>query len=92
MAARVKSWLTAWVTINRYWEWSPAEGKLDFFDSFASIPLVETDGASAVRLRFEGKPAAKWWKDWVIIRILKELPVALPEITKVERIENCVDA
>ncbi len=92
-ASRLTVWLDRWIRENRYWKWSLAKstgGLLDFFDDFVEPPSAVVRAPDFVCLHFECRPAAKkWWKDWLVLRVLKDIHAVFAEVTGVEKIGNC---
>lgn len=92
LASEVTNWLDRWVRENQYWKRSLVKkGKvvLDYFDDYAGLPSLLTCPPDFLILRLAGRPGARWWKDWLILRLLKELRNAFEEITALERIIDC---
>lgn len=91
LADRVVSWSDRWIEENRFWSTSLAEsvgGRLDFLEDFTGPPACSATHSSLL-LRFESRRAAsKWWKDWLVLRFLKDLQTAFNEIS-VESIGDC---
>jgi hypothetical protein len=89
LATRINTWLDQWVQANRHWNWFRAT--LDFFDDFASPPTCVQRKPESFALRLEGKPdSKKSWKDWIVLRLLKELQAESREITAVPPIVNAL--
>jgi len=90
---RITTWLDEWTETNRHWKRSEAGstgGSVDFFEEFAGPPSNVKCKNNLLRFRLEGRPAAKKiWKDWLILRLLKELVGAFHEITALEEIVDC---
>jgi hypothetical protein len=93
LASRLTAWLDQWSHANRYWKWPPARnegGLLDYFDDFLGAATAVVCSSTIVCLRFECRPEAKkWWKDWLVFRILRDIHEAFIEIIAVEKIGNC---
>jgi hypothetical protein len=93
LANRLNAWLDQWVLANRFWKWSLAKragGLLDFLDDFVGPPAVVVRTPAFICLRFECRPQAKkWWKDWLVLRILKDIHAAFDEVIAVENIGDC---
>jgi hypothetical protein len=88
LAARITSWLKEWTQRNRYWNWF--EENLDFFNDFAEPPTCAERTQESLVVRVEGRPKfTKWWKDWIVLRLLKDLQGQFDEITAVEAFVNC---
>lgn len=87
LATRINAWLDQWVQANRYWNWFGAT--LDFFDDFAAPPTCVQRKPESFAFRLEGKPdSKKSWKDWIVLRVLKDLQAEFREITAVPPIVN----
>jgi hypothetical protein len=87
LAARITSWLKEWTQRNRYWHWFE---DLDFFNDFAEAPTCAERTEESLIVRVEGSPKfTKWWRDWIVLRLLKELQGQFAEITAVEAVVNC---
>jgi hypothetical protein len=85
-------WLRDWIRDNRVWirDWSTGiQEYLHFNNEFEPGPKVLLSDSSVIRIQLEGKPTAKWWKDWLVFRILKELCARFPEILEVLTIGDC---
>jgi hypothetical protein len=92
LADRVTLWLEKWVNANRFWRTSlyAPEETLDFLDEFAEVPTCVVGTSSSLNLRLKCRPEAKKrWKDWLVLRLIKELLLAFKEVTSVEKISDC---
>jgi hypothetical protein len=93
---RVHLWLEQWVQANREWRTSlaaSAGGLLSFFDEFSGPPTCFLKGPNALGLRVEGRPnMGRWWRDWLILRILKDLQGEFSEVIQVESFADCPDS
>ena len=88
LAVRITSWLEEWTQKNRYWNWF--EQTLDFFNDFAGSPICAERTSEFVIVRVEGRPKfSKWWKDWIVLRLLKDLQSQFQEIIAVDAFVNC---
>jgi hypothetical protein len=87
LAVRVDTWFRNWVQNNRFWDWFGE--RRDYFDEFGAVPSATTLVDRELRIQLQGKPGAKWWKDWLALRIIKELQAAFPKIKDVEAIKDC---
>ena len=85
LAGRAAEWLDEWVRNNQHWPWFGHDVK--YVDELTGNPF-HVEG-SRLSFRLEGKPTAKWWKDFLVLRILKELQHAFSEIKEVEKIGDC---
>jgi len=96
LASRIDSWLQEWVQTNRYWKFSHPEssdGFLDFFRDFSGPPTCFTPRPGVLCVRLEGRPETKKaWKDWLALRLLKDLRNAFDEITIVQTVADCPSA
>jgi hypothetical protein len=86
-------WLSTWVRTNDLWvrDWSSGQREeLHFSECFAGVPTVTFCSTSELRFQLVGKPsAAKTWKDWLVLRLIKELVASVPEVTGFKAIEDC---
>ena len=93
LVASVNSWLGQWVHANRFWKFShhpeSSDGVLDFLRDFTGPPSCIARGTDFLALRLEGRPETKGaWKDWLVLRLLKDLTATFVEITAVEEFGN----
>ena len=88
---RVQSWSTQWVEANQTWKrnWLSQDEELHYEAEFKREPQIIYSNSNELKIRLEGQPSAKWWKDWVVYRILKELKGAFPEIQDVGHVRDC---
>jgi len=92
MASSVATWLDRWVAANQQWEWAGGR-RLSFLDDFARAPFGVECCDEHLTFRLEVKPGSKAWRDWLVIRLLKELKGAFVEVEDVEKIvAGIVDA
>lgn len=90
LAARMTLWLEEWTHENRYWNWF--EETLDFLDDFAGPPTCVERSPESLIVRVEGTPKfTKCWKDWIVLRLLKDLQSQFHEITDVQTVMNCLE-
>jgi hypothetical protein len=92
LGRRVGAWFAEWVLVNRHWSWSPAKernGIVDYFDEFQAAPQVTASEARLLRFSVHGRPGAKWWKDLLVLRLLKDLSSSFREIESVAKIRDC---
>ena len=89
---RITSWLDQWVKANRYWKTSlyASDEVLDFFDEFAAVPYCVAGSSNRLSIRLECRSEAKKrWKDWLVLRVLKDLQAEFKEIISVGAITDC---
>jgi hypothetical protein len=91
-------WTKEWSPENKKWIriWNRGSKRerselLLFDDEFSSIPQVISCDRSSLRFRLVGKCTPKWWRDWVVWRILPDLRERFPVIGKVMAIRDCTD-
>ena len=90
LATSFALWAANWVIANEYWEWT--NRRLCYSDDFKGPPAhVECDLDHLV-FRIEGKATAKWWKDWLAFRLVKEAQARFAEIKEVDHIIDCPKA
>ncbi len=92
LSIRVADHLRAWTVTNAVWrrEWSDGRVEnLRFEDEFFGAPCpVRIDATGMFAVRLDAKPTAKWWKDWIVLRVVKELREAFPELGDVGSIKG----
>jgi hypothetical protein len=83
---RNKEWVRAW---NRGHKTERTEVLL-YDDEFSGAPqLVRCEG-SQLRFRLIGKSSAKkWWKDWLVSRMIPDLKARFPAVEEVVGAQNC---
>ena len=90
--AWAKRWLLEHETWERQWDTKRIE-RLNFYDEFSALQVVSCTASKLVfRLegkQVQGKPGNRWWKDWLVLRLLPEVRVAFAEVTALESIKNC---
>jgi len=90
LVARITSWLDQWTKENRYWKW---QGQLlDFFAEFSGSPTCVKRTPESLTLRVDGRSGStKWWKDWIVLRLLKDLQGKFSELQSVDAFTNCAE-
>src|SRR5258707_15317077 len=88
---RVQSWSTQWVGANQTWKrnWLSEDEELRYEAEFKREPQTVSCSSSELKIRLEGQPSAKWWKDWMVYRILADLKAAFSEIKGVGHLRDC---
>ncbi len=90
---RVQDWFTQWVEANQIWtrKWEPTGRieELSYLQEFKREPQVISCDSTELKIRLEGQPSAKWWKDWMVTRILADLKAAFAEIKGVGHVRDC---
>jgi hypothetical protein len=90
---RVGAWSRNWVNQNRRWarNWFPSGDTdvLNYSDEFKREPYLVSCTSTELILRLEGQPAAKWWRDWLVLRILADLKSSFVEFRDVTLMRNC---
>ena len=88
LAAGITSWLEDWTQKNRKWTWF--DQTLDFFNDFSRSPICTERSPEYVVVRVEGTPKfTKWWKDWIVLRVLEDLQGQFHEVVAVDGFGNC---
>jgi hypothetical protein len=87
LGGQVVEWLDAWVQSNQSWHWFGQDIRYD--DEFAGNPFHVEYANGLLSFRLEGKPTARWWKDFLGLRLLKDLQQAFPSIRAVEKMQDC---
>jgi hypothetical protein len=62
---------------------------LNYADEFAAPPVVSVDPETKLRLQLRGKGTAKFWKDWVVSRLIPDLKSQFPGIGELLCIRDC---
>jgi hypothetical protein len=88
LGARLALWFENWTATNQEWTWESGR-RLRYVDDFSGAPHFVECAAGVLRFHLEGKPGAKWWKDWLILRLLKDLQEAFVEVKAVDKIHDC---
>ncbi len=97
LATRMNGWIDAWVLANRYWECPMAKsvgGVFDFYDEFIWPPYCVVGNAGSVSIKVEGRPGAgKWWKDWILSRMMRDLIAMFKEVQRpvLEEFRYCLE-
>jgi hypothetical protein len=87
LKARVTRWLEDWPAANASRRWFREEVR--YSDQFTGPPFDADCHDGSLSFKIEGRPAAKWWKDLLLIGLVKDLHDAFPEVTGVEHITDC---
>lgn len=88
LASRFAQWSREWVKDNEMWDWLK-DRRLNYFDDFEGPPRQVTSDSSHLSFILDGKASARWWKDWIAFRLLKDAQEMFPEILGVERVVDC---
>jgi len=88
---RVESWARHWAGENQTWTHGNPSGHevLNYVDEFQREPYPVSCTPTELTLRVEGQPSAKWWRDWLVLRILADLKSTFVEFRDVNRIRDC---
>jgi hypothetical protein len=90
---RVQEWTAQWVKANEVWTrtWQPSgrEELLKYDQEFNGEPRTISCSFAELKIQLEGKPTAKWWKDWMVLRLIHDLSDAFPEIQSGGRVTDC---
>lgn len=89
----VQDWLSQWAKANQIWirTWQPT-GRIEelfYGQEFKGAPQPISCDSSELKIRLEGQPSAKWWKDWMVSRILADLKAAFSEIRAIGHLRDC---
>jgi hypothetical protein len=86
----VQTWINdAWMPQHGTWtrEWKTGSNlatrqvqELRYDDEFMGPPEVAAGSASELQLRLRGKKTAKFWKDWVVSRLMPDLKAQFPGV------------
>lgn len=83
-AARVAAWCSWWVSENRYWQ---RRGRtLDYFDEFLGPPHDVTCQADTLLLALRCSEGARYWADWVTLRLARDLAASFDEVEPIVQV------
>lgn len=93
LSKAIVSWATEWAGANTVWlrRWEPT-GKteeLRYADEFKGPLTPVFCDAGRLTVRLQGQPAAQWWRDWLVSRIIPELKQSFSEIRDGVEIKDC---
>jgi len=90
------SWSNEWMPKNKEWlrVWnrghkSESTEALRYDDEFSDAPQLVRCDESQLRFRLFGKSSAKWWRDWMVLRIIPDLRARFPAVGEFVSIQNC---
>lgn len=102
LVPRIQAWVgNAWLphhsTWTREWRTGPnfsASGPqvLKYRDEFTASPEIALGSSSELQLRLKGAKTAKYWKDWLVARLVPDLKAAFPGIGNLLYIRDCTDS
>jgi hypothetical protein len=89
-------WSNEWIPRNKEWVqvWNRGYASeftmvLLYDEEFSDAPRVVGCDGPQLRFRLLGKPSAKWWKDWLVRRIVSDLKAQFPAVGKLVSAQNC---
>jgi hypothetical protein len=95
----IQAWINdAWMPRNTTWtrEWmtgpnlsTSSAQELQYDNEFTGPPEVAAGPSAELQLRLRGKKTAKFWKDWVISRLVPDIKEAFPGIGELLYIRDC---
>jgi len=98
---RIDAWISdAWMPRNATWtrEWKTGSNlattrveELKYDDEFTGPPEVAAGPTSELQLRLKGKKTAKFWKDWLVSRLVPDLKAAFPGVGELLYIRDCAE-
>ena len=92
LAERINSWSREWVERNQYWKTPSSEVSDDYFAQFVNPPPCVVDEHGQLQFRIVGRSDAhKWWRDWLVRKILPALCEKFKDVIDIDRISNCPD-
>jgi hypothetical protein len=92
LSRRVESWCRQWTNENRTWKrnWIPSGQEiLNYGDEFKREPYPVACTSTELTIRLEGQPSARWWRDWLVLRILADLKSSFVEFRDLDRVRDC---
>ena len=95
LKTELDAWFRQWVQNNQTWTWTYETGEqqtFSFTDEFSGVPVPVLLNEHEVGIRFEGQPtAAKFWKDWLALKIVPDIRSDFQELGDLTRIVDCDD-
>jgi hypothetical protein len=101
LVLRVRAWLNdTWMPRHVTWtrEWQTGSNlattqaqELHYDDEFTGPPEVAAGPTSELQLRLRGKKTAKFWKDWLVSRLVPDLMAAFPGLGELLYIRDCAE-
>lgn len=89
-------WSNEWGPKNKEWVrvWNRGHEReftevLRYDEEFADAPQFVSCDESQFRFRLLGKSTAKWWKDWIALRVIPDVQARFPGVGKVVNARNC---
>lgn len=64
---------------------------LRYDEEFSGPPEVHYGPSSEPQLRLRGRKSAKYWRDWLVWRLVPDLKAAFPVIGELIYIRNCMN-
>jgi len=90
---RMTNWMNQWVKANQVWirVWEPSGRveKLRYDEEFKGIPRIVFSDSREIKIQVDGHFSARWWKDWLVLKIIQELKEAFTEIQANGSIKDC---
>ncbi len=90
---RVKLWAGDWMTTNTVWKrkWDPSgrEETLYYDEEFKTEPNPVSCTSNELKIRLEGQPSSKWWRDWLVSRIIHDLRQRFNEVQSGGSLKDC---
>jgi hypothetical protein len=101
LAPRVQAWINdVWMPQHTTWsrEWQTGSNLtttrvqlLHYSDEFSAPPEIAAGPASELKFRLRGKKTAKFWKDWLVTRLMPDLREAFPAAGELLYIRDCAE-
>jgi hypothetical protein len=85
IAKEFDKWVGSWVLTTQRWRWD-ATRELNYFDDFEGPPTDIATSGKRLSFRLDGRPGAKWWRDWLALRLLPEAQTRFPAILGIEQV------
>jgi hypothetical protein len=101
LASRVQGWISnTWMPLHATWtrEWQTGSNLgtsrvqvLQYSDEFMAPPQITVGPNFELQLRLRGTKAAKFWKDWLVSRLVPDLKAEFPGIGDLLYIRDCAE-
>src|ERR1041385_7896579 len=87
---QVQNWADRWVETNAIWKrnWLSENDELRYDEEFKGPPTAIVSAPNELGIRLECKPSAKWWKDWMVYRLLTDLRRVFTEAATPGHVHN----
>ena len=99
LGARIQQWfLREWLPRHQTWEreWktgarltATSRQSLHYSEAFEGPPEIVSCTGGRLSLRLIGKNSARFWRDWLVSRVLPDLRMQFPQVGQRLEIRDC---